>query len=351
MEEQREDAFERAWSARVPAAHEVRAAAAVTMLLAALLVDVVVLQRALLRALALRAPAWLQCLAVALMLTPVAMAVRSARRVRADKARARVAAGPRVQYLYVEGNMGAGKSTLLRRCAAPLRALLAARGIALEVVPEPVNRWTHVGGGALRAPATDAAAALVTVAPQHNLLSAYYADQVRWGLAFQTHALVTRIEALDRAVERATARAPGARVVVLAERSIHIDRHVFVHALCATQRMTPLEAAVYADAYTFWAKRLLPGHTAAVVYLRLEPDQCEANVRYRGREEERGVALDYLRALHERHDELLAAAGDGGGSDWWNAERLVLDEAALRGLPADDAVATRLAAEMAAFIV
>ncbi len=373
-----DDAFERAWAERAPAPHEMRATAAMALLVAVALVDSVVLQSATLNALLYRAPAWLQCVAAALLFAPPAMAAHAARGVYADKARARALAGPRVQYVYVEGNMGAGKSTLLRRCAAPLRALLAARGIALEVVPEPVARWTDVSGTVADNALSPAAAGDV-----HNLLAHYYADQPRWGLAFQTHALVTRIEALDRAVERVP---PGRRVVVLgargvsvraarahappAERSIHIDRHVFVHALRATNRMSPLESAIYADAYGFWsvivsarearahnyarAKRLLPGHTAAVVYLRVEPGVCEANVRERGREEERCVALDYLRALHTRHDELLGAGAGGasaGGGDWWDAERLVLDETALRGLPDDNSVAARLAAEMAAFII
>jgi len=129
-----------------------------------------------------------------------------------------------IRYFFVEGSIGAGKSTLIERMESRLRALGVTR---LVVVPEPIDMWTDCDGS--------------------NLLELFYSDQRRWAHTFQVHAMSTRITAVRRAIERFELEVGGdAPVVVLCERSVYTDRHVFVETLVADGKMSEAERAAYA---------------------------------------------------------------------------------------------------------
>jgi len=43
----------------------------------------------------------------------------------------------------------------------------------------------------------------------------------------------------------------------------------------------------------------------AIIYLKCSPELCLQRIRQRGRKGEEGISLDYLRKVHERHEEWL----------------------------------------------
>lgn len=43
----------------------------------------------------------------------------------------------------------------------------------------------------------------------------------------------------------------------------------------------------------------------AIIYLKCSPELCLERIRQRGRKGEEGISLDYLRKVHERHQEWL----------------------------------------------
>ena len=185
-----------------------------------------------------------------------------------------------INYIFVEGNIGAGKSTLLRHIADRLAVLLPPPPRnRIVVVAEPVDRWTD---------------------PEANVLAALYADPVRNAMLFQTHALVTRVEAVDAAIDAAAALSDEQTCVwAVCERSIYSDAHIFVRA-CP---LSDLERAVYYQWFQAWSPRLYSGNIVATVYLQCQPETCLRRIDERSRAEEKnGVPLVYLRELHALHE-------------------------------------------------
>lgn len=168
--------------------------------------------------------------------------------------------------VLLEGNIAAGKTTLGKTLAS---------GDHFVFVPEPVERWQ--GGFAA------------------NLLERFYADTPRWAFTLQICAYVTRMQAVQSALR------PKRHIVF--ERSIYCDRHVFAKSLHQQGLMDDTEWALYCH---FWDhfKESAP-RPDAIIYLRTSAEECYRRLQARGRREEKGVSLDYLRRLEACHDEWL----------------------------------------------
>ena len=170
---------------------------------------------------------------------------------------------PRV-IVAVEGNIGAGKSTLLQRLLPSLAPLGG------TILPEPVQEWSRSG-----------------------LLQRFYDDPKRWAFSFQMFALMTRL--------RNAQETTGGELLVM-ERSGGSDRHIFAAQCKASGLFTPAEGVVY-DQFHEWLTP--PADQDAVVYLRCSPAVCHARVLQRARPEEATLTLEYLEALHGRHEAWL----------------------------------------------
>ncbi|XP_047323965.1 uncharacterized protein LOC124927567 [Impatiens glandulifera] len=194
------------------------------------------------------------------------------------------APGKRITFC-VEGNIGVGKTTFLQRIAnetIELRDLV-------EIVPEPVNKWQDIG-------------------PDHfNILDAFYAEPQRYAYTFQNYVFVTR-------VMQEKESSSGVKPLRLMERSIFSDRMVFVRAVHEAKWMNEMEISIY-DSWFDPVISSLPGLIPdGFIYLRASPDTCHKRMLVRNREEECGVSLDYLRGLHEKHENWLfpIQSGDHG---------------------------------------
>jgi deoxyadenosine/deoxycytidine kinase len=173
--------------------------------------------------------------------------------------------------ISVEAAIGTGKSTLLK--------VLQSRRPNWIVVQEPVEKWQDVRG--------------------HNLLNAFYKDLQRWAFSFQTYCVLSRIETVQRALERCTDETS----VVVLERSWFSDRHTFAEMLRKQDNISGMEWALYDEWYKFAVRNspTIHGH----VYLDCHTDTCMARLRKRCRNEEVGVTTDYQRQLIERHEDWL----------------------------------------------
>jgi deoxyadenosine/deoxycytidine kinase len=172
--------------------------------------------------------------------------------------------------VLLEGNIAAGKTTLGQ-------ALLASEQFGF--VPEPVARWQT--GFAT------------------NLLERFYTDTPRWAFTLQIGAFVTRAQTFDD---------PPDRPVVVFERSIYCDRHVFAKSLHEQSLMDDTEWALYCH---FWEylSNVVPVPDA-IIYLRTPADECFRRLGVRGRAEEKGITLNYLMHLETCHDEWLLTPGE-----------------------------------------
>ena len=177
--------------------------------------------------------------------------------------------------LIIEGNIGAGKSTLLR---------LLSENFAIDPVFEPHERWQNVGNG-------------------DNLLERFYNDIQRWAYTFQTYAFVTRVLEQEKQLKEAKTN------VQVLERSVFCDRYCFAKNCFEMGVMLPLEWQLYCD----WFGWLVDNYTTkptGFIYLQTEPGVCYDRLKKRNRKEESSVPLDYLKRLHEKHEEWLVHGKD-----------------------------------------
>ncbi|MCO5554389.1 hypothetical protein L7F22_007919 [Adiantum nelumboides] len=186
--------------------------------------------------------------------------------------------------ICVEGNISVGKTTFLRKIASEIIQL---RDL-VEIVPEPVDKWKDVG-------------------PDHfNLLDAFYNEPERYAYTFQNYVFATRLMK-----EQETSN--GMKPLRLMERSIFSDRLVFVRAVHEAKWMSELELRIYESWFDPFISAL-PGLVPdGFIYLRASPDTCLRRLHLRNRPEERGVTLDYLKGLHEKHEQCFFPSERTGG--------------------------------------
>ena len=175
--------------------------------------------------------------------------------------------------ISIEGNIGAGKSFLVKH----LQEHLNLPGVRL--VQEPVGEWERFKNEQGK-----------------SILELFYQDTERWGFTFQQMCMLSRALALKQ-------QAKGAQVL-LHERSVGADAHVFATHLYNTNKMSSVEF----DIYGAWFDTLvdvLGMKRHRVVYLRTDPTLCLKRIQERGRKGEAGITLQYLEALHQLHDEWM----------------------------------------------
>jgi deoxyadenosine/deoxycytidine kinase len=171
--------------------------------------------------------------------------------------------------ISIEGNIGSGKSTLLRMISSLPD---------IVTVQEPVDEWN-----------------LIRDEHGKTILELYYADQKRWAFAFQMMAFITRARKLREAVEKN----PGK--VIITERSVFTDKHIFAMMLHDSGMISVAEYAIYLQ----WFDELTRGITIdRIVYVRTEPDECDWRIKCRNRTGET-IPLDYLKSCHQYHETWL----------------------------------------------
>ncbi len=173
------------------------------------------------------------------------------------------------RVILLEGNIAAGKSTVGRA--------LKASGM-FDFIEEPVDAWQSGFAS--------------------NLLEAFYRDMNRWAFTFQTMAFLTRA----RTWKEGLVLTNHSRVVL--ERSLLTDRHVFATNAYRLGAMSDVEWQVYCALWDLVVSNFSV-EPDCILYYRTPADVCLERIKVRGREEESGIALDYLRQLEALHDEWL----------------------------------------------
>lgn len=169
----------------------------------------------------------------------------------------------------LEGNIGAGKSTFLKIIGSALNA---------QIVYEPVEKWQNISG--------------------ENILQQFYTEMPRWAYSFQTYAFVTRVVS-----QRENALNNKTPLQIL-ERSVFSDRYCFAKNCYEMGKMSNMEWQLYRE----WFDWLVANYTPtpdAFIYLQTDPEVCYNRLQARNRSEETGVSLDYLKLLHEKHENWL----------------------------------------------
>ncbi|KAM6964973.1 deoxyguanosine kinase, mitochondrial-like [Aplochiton taeniatus] len=195
-----------------------------------------------------------------------------------------------VKRVSIEGNIAVGKSTFAR--------LLQSAGQNWEVVPEPVGKWQTVKSG-------DPQSSQSPKDPVSNLLQIMYQDPQRWSYTFQTYSCMTRLKTQLQPPPARLLNSEGVPVQVF-ERSVYSDRYIFALNSFELGCINSTEWAVYQDWHSFLVEQF--DHRVeleGIIYLRAPPKTCMERLGRRGREEEKGVELNYLEKLHTQHERWL----------------------------------------------
>lgn len=169
------------------------------------------------------------------------------------------------KIIFVEGNIGTGKTTFLKN--------LENDKYKIQKLYEPVDEWIKSG-----------------------MLGKFYEDPDQYNLMFQTYCLFTRLkqyEKIDNEMD-----------YVFIERSIFCDCNVFAN-MCLKG-----DTQKYDDYLCIYNQYLslineMYNHKNYFLYLQKDPMISLNQIKARGRFEEEGITIDYLRELHNYHERWL----------------------------------------------
>lgn len=174
--------------------------------------------------------------------------------------------------ISLDGNIGAGKSTLL--------AEIRKRIHDIHVVDEPVGQWTALKN-----------------AEGKNLLELFYEDKKRWAYTFQNCAILTRLKNIEEAVENLDSTMKGPHVIIT-ERSVLTDKHVFAEMLYEGGDIDPLEWELYDSWFNVFGKK---HPVSGIVYVSTSSNTSKERICIRNRQGEENIGIDYLDALDKQH--------------------------------------------------
>jgi deoxyadenosine/deoxycytidine kinase len=172
------------------------------------------------------------------------------------------------RIISLDGNIGVGKTTLLDH--------IQKRFPEVIIVKEPVDVWTHLKDE-----------------QGSSLLELFYKDKRRYAFTFQQAAMLSRLLLLQKAVAEAK---PGS--LILTERSVLTDRHVFAEMLYTSGDLSKLEKDLYDQWYNAFAAQL---PIAGIVYITTSVDTAFDRIQTRAREGESIISKEYLKALDWQH--------------------------------------------------
>ena len=174
--------------------------------------------------------------------------------------------------ISLDGNIGAGKSTLLAEIRNRLHDL--------HIVDEPVGQWTSLKN-----------------AEGKNLLELFYEDKKRWAYTFQNCAILTRLKNIQDAVENldSTVKEPQ---VIITERSVLTDKHVFAEMLYDSGDIDPLEWELYESWFNIFGKKY---PVKGIIYISTSANTSKDRIQIRNRQGEDRIGIDYLDGLDKQH--------------------------------------------------
>jgi deoxyadenosine/deoxycytidine kinase len=183
--------------------------------------------------------------------------------------------------ISLDGNIGSGKSTLLAEIRAKLHDV--------HVVEEPVGPWTALKNE-----------------KGENLLGLFYGDKRRWGYTFQNCAILTRLKSIKAAVDNLEQHQSGSSGphVIITERSVLTDKHVFAEMLRDSGDIDQLEWELYENWFNIFHTQ---HQTSGIIYVSTGSQTSKDRIHIRNRPEEENIEMSYLEALDAQHKKWIGS--------------------------------------------
>jgi deoxyadenosine/deoxycytidine kinase len=177
--------------------------------------------------------------------------------------------------IVVEGNIGSGKTTFLEHFSNMSQSTQR----QTEVLSEPIEKWRNVRG--------------------INLFELLYEDINRWCFPFQSYVQLSMLELHQKEPKTNDIS------IKLMERSIYSARYCFVENLFRTNRLKPEEYNILDEWFKYIVNNEHNVSVDLIIYLKTDPEVVYQRIKKRGRNEEKNITLNYLKCLHELHEQWL----------------------------------------------
>ena len=181
--------------------------------------------------------------------------------------------------IAIEGNIGSGKTTFLKH----LQTFNTETTKHIECFGEPIDKWRDVRG--------------------LNLFQLLSEDINRWCFPFQSYVQLSMLE-----VHQKVPKSPEVAVKLM-ERSLYSERYCFVENLYRRTHLREEEYAILDEWFQYLIKSEPKVGVDLIIYLRTDPEVVFDRIQKRNRSEEQNLTIEYLKNLHDLHEEWLL--GDG----------------------------------------
>ena len=185
---------------------------------------------------------------------------------------------------YIEGNIGTGKTTFINLLTSYLSRFHGINHDA-QVTLEPVDEWMETEDS-----------------DGQNILQKFYGDQEKWSFAFQMNSFISRVKKIQD--DYFSPSYLDMKKLLFVERSIYTDRHCFAKLCYESGKMTKLEYDIYCK-WNDWLSQQFNVTPDVYIYLRCDPSINDDRIKERARSSEENIPIEYLKALHEKHDEWM----------------------------------------------
>jgi len=187
---------------------------------------------------------------------------------------------------YVEGNIGSGKTTFLQ-------ALENQHSNYIQVIYEPVEQWKSIKDNS-----------------SNNILDYFYTNMERYSYLFQSAVFLSRIRSLEQI--------DTTKKFVFIERSVDCDKLIFARNCFENKTLSEIEWMVYNNWHTWMCTKLIKQNdipnpaNATYIYLKTPPKIAYQRMQKRNRPAEKDVSFDYVKQIHDGHEDwLLNSCVDG----------------------------------------
>jgi deoxyadenosine/deoxycytidine kinase len=178
------------------------------------------------------------------------------------------------QIINIEGNIGAGKTTFIN--------IIKNNILNCETVDEPVELWKNLKDN-----------------DGSNILQKFYEDIPRWAYSFQNLACITRMTKIEESINNSNCN------FIFLDRSLGTDKNVFEKMLYDNKKISEIEHQMYNFWCDFYYKYVRKNLNNITIYIRCNPEIALERIHKRGRTEEQNISLEYLKDLHNYHEQWL----------------------------------------------
>jgi deoxyadenosine/deoxycytidine kinase len=177
-----------------------------------------------------------------------------------------------MKIISIDGGIGSGKSTIIE-------ALKKEDPDGFIFVLEPIHLWDTIMDE-----------------DGNTMLQLFYANKLKYGFTFQMMTYESRLVLLREAIEQ------NPNAIIITERSLDTDRHVFAKMLHDDGLIEDVCMQIYLKWFDHFIKDI---NVENVIYIDATPEKCLERIHTRSRPGEELVELSYLSRCEEYYKDML----------------------------------------------